>query len=44
MKVATWKYSVGENGKIMPVKAERLIDENIIASVKEKLEGKELSL
>ena len=44
MKVATWKYSVGENGKIMPVKAERLIDENIIAAVTEKLEGKELSL
>ena len=44
MKVATWKYSVGENGKIMPVKAEKIIDENIILAVKEKFEGKELSL
>ena len=44
MKVATWKYSVGENGKIVPVKSERVIADNIIMSVREKLEGKELSL
>jgi len=43
MKVATWKYNVGENGKIMPVKSERVIDKNIVAEIESKLNGVELS-
>lgn len=42
MKVATWKYNVGENGKIMPVKSERVINNNIIAEMQNKLSGVEL--
>ena len=43
MKVATWKYNIGENGKIVPVKSERVIDNKIIAEMKDKLNGVELS-
>lgn len=43
MKCATWGYKVTEEGKVLPVKIKKVIDENIINSVVAKLKGEDLN-
>ncbi len=44
MKCTTWGFNQGENGKVIPVKIEKTIDENIMASAEALLKGVEVSL
>jgi len=37
MKVNTWGFIIGEDGKVMPVKTAKTINPDIIASVRAKL-------
>jgi hypothetical protein len=43
MKKTTWTGNIVD-GKVMPAKTEKVIDNSIIAAMKAKLEEKELSL
>ncbi|MFQ6724190.1 MAG: hypothetical protein ACLRFE_02525 [Clostridia bacterium] len=43
MKKTTWTGNI-VNGKVMPAKTEKIIDNAIISAMKAKLEEKELSL
>ena len=43
MKKTTWTGNI-VNGKVVPTKTERIIDNSIISAMKAKLEEKELSL
>ena len=43
MEFGTWKYKLGENGKIMPVKAKRIITDDFMAEIGNKLTGVELT-
>lgn len=43
MKCTTWGYKMTADGKVLPVKTKKVIDENIIKSVATKLNGGELN-
>ena len=39
MKVTTWIGKIGENGKVMPGKVDKVIDENLILDSMERFKG-----